>query len=495
MTSRRARDLIPLAAVAIAAALLLPASAGAARPLRTAVVDAGPFTVPSFMPAAFADVRATGATAIRFYSIWRQVAPATKPAGFDAANPADPAYDWSIWDQQVRQAKANGLEPILSIEGAPDWAEGPGDGLAGTVRPDPAEFARFARAAARRYSGSFQGLPRVRYWQVWNEPNYFRHLGPQYDTPLSKPVRPSSRLLSPDIYRALVNSFADAVHRVHADNLVIAGGLAPFGNEHAGTHVARTLPFMRRLLCMTSRNRPQPGCRRRIKFDVWTHHPYTAGGPTHHNIAREDVSLGDLPKMGRLLRAAVRAKHVVSRRHVDWWATEFSWDTNPPDKNAVPMRLHERWVAHALYQMWRNGISLVTWFQIRDSKTSIPGEFVFQSGLYFGCAGGPECWRPKPSLTAFRFPFVAFTSKKGVLVWGRTPFGRRGRVAIERRGSHWRSVATLRSDRFGIFTKTLRTSRRGFMRARLLPASGRPAELSVPFSLRRVPDRAVNTFG
>jgi hypothetical protein len=334
------------------------------------------------------------------------------------------------------------------------------------VRPSPSEFALFARAAARRCSGSFGGLPRVRYWQAWNEPNYFRHLGPQYDTPLSQPVRPSSRLLSPDVYRPMVNAFADAVHRVHADNLVVAGGLAPFGNENAGTHVARTLPFMRRLPCMTGRNRPQPGCRKRIKFDVWTHHPYTAGGPTHHNLSPEDVSMGDLPKMGRLLRAAVKAGHVVAVESRIW----------NPVTSEMPFR-------HIRCGGWRR------------RSASTPGEHVFQSGMYFGCAGGPECWRPKPSLTAFRFPFVAFTSGKGVLVWGRTPFGRRGRVVIERRGATWRRVATLRSDRFGIFTRTLRTSRRGFMRARLLPASGRPAELSVPFSLKRVPDRAVNPFG
>ena len=494
MTSRR----VALALTAIATALILPASAAAARPLRTAVVDAGPFNAPDFMPPIFTDVRATGATAIRFYSIWRRVAPATRPANFDPANPADPAYNWSLWDAQVRNAKAHGLEPILSIEGAPDWAVEPGEGFAGTRRPSPTEFGLFLRAAARRYSGSFQGLPRVRYWQAWNEPNYFRHLAPQYDTPLSEPVQPSSRLLSPDIYRPLVNAFADAVHGVHADNVVIAGGLTPFGNENAGTHVARTLPFMRRLLCMTSRNRPQPGCRARIKFDVWSHHPYTMGGPTHHNASPQDVSLGDLPKMGRLLKAAERAGHIVSRRRVGWWVTEISWDTDPPDPNAVPMKLHERWVAEALYRMWLNGISLVTWFQIRDTRAVISGEHVFQSGLYFGCAPGeiePECWRPKPSLTAFRFPFVAFTGRHGVRIWGRTPFGRRGRVVIERRGTRWQRVVTLKSDANGIFTRTLRTSRRGFMRARLLAARGRPAESSVAFSLKRVPDRTVNPFG
>ena len=481
-----------LVAAALLAALPVASSDAASHPLRTAVVDGGPFNQPARMPAAFDGVRAAGATAIRVYAIWRRTAPGARPA--DPANPADPAYDWSILDQQVQLAKTRHLEPILSIEGAPDYAEGAGEGLAGTMRPSPREFGLFARAAARRYSGSFGGLPRVRYWQAWNEPNYFRHLGPQYDTPLSDPVRRSSRLLSPDIYRALVNSFADAVHGVNPGNLVIGGGLAPFGNEHANTHVARTLPFMRALLCMTSQNRPKPGCRQRIKLDVWSHHPYTAGGPTHHALSREDVSLGDLPRMRRLLRAAVRARHIVSRRRVDFWATEFSWDTNPPDPNAVPMLLHRRWVAEALYRMWRNDISLVAWFGIRDGISSVPGEHLFECGLYFACPDGSLC-AAKPSLTAFRFPFVAFTSGDRVLAWGRTPYGRRGRVVIEHRGGAWRKVATLRSDRYGMFTSRLRAPRRGFMRARLLSASGQSGELSAPFSLKRVPDQPFNPFG
>ena len=185
----------------------------------------------------------------------------------------------------------------------------------------------------------------------------------------------------------------------------------------------------------------------------------------------------------------------MSRRQIQWWATEFSWDTNPPDPNALPMWLHKRWVAEALYRMWRNGISLVTWFGIRDSSSARPGEGVFQCGLYFGCQGGPDCWRPKPSLTAFRFPFVAFKGRDGVRIWGRTPWGRRGRVVIERRDGGWQRVATLRSDRYGIFTRVLRAPRRGYLRARLLPQSGQPGELSVPFSLKDVPDRSVDPFG
>ena len=72
---------------------------------------------------------------------------------------------------------------------------------------------------------------------------------------------------------------------------------------------------------------------------------------------------------------------------------------------------------------------------------------------------------------------------------------RRGRVAIEQRGSSWHRVATLRANRYGIFTDVLKTSKHGFMRARLLAPSAQVGERSVPFSLRRVPDRSVNPFG
>jgi hypothetical protein len=68
-------------------------------------------------------------------------------------------------------------------------------------------------------------------------------------------------------------------------------------------------------------------------------------------------------------------------------------------------------------------------------------------------------------------------------------------VAIEQRGSSWHRVATLRANRFGIFTDVLKTSKHGFMRARLLAPSAQVGERSVPFSLRRVPDRSVNPFG
>ncbi len=458
------------------------------------------------METAFARIRGTGASAVRVYVSWSHTAPSSKPADFDAANPADPAYHWGYLDQLVVAAHRNNLEPIVSINDAPEWAEGPDSPhpapVPGTQRPNAREFGRFAKAAALRYSGRFGDLPRVRYWQAWNEPNLSRFLWPQYDTPNEEPVEPTDRLLSPDVYRRLVNAFAKAVHRVNHDNLVVAGGLGPFGNERAYLHIARPLSFMRRLLCMNERDRPKPGCKQRIRFDVWSAHPYTSGGPTHSAISPLDVSLGDLDEMRRVLNRAIRADQIISKRRPRFWVTEFSWDTRPPDPEGVPMKLHRRWVADALYRMWKNGISLVTWFLIQDLAPDSFGPFSHESGFYLHCDGGITCAKPKPSLQAFRFPFVAFRSRANVRVWGRTPFGLPGQVAIEqRRSGRWRRVAVLRADRHGIFRNRLRARRRGVMRARLLgdrkPTSSgvRRREASVPFSLKRVPDRHFDPFG
>ena len=73
--------------------------------------------------------------------------------------------------------------------------------------------------------------------------------------------------------------------------------------------------------------------------------------------------------------------------------------------------------------MWRAGVGLVTWFQLRDDPLS---RTPYQSGLWFRGGDALASDRPKRSLTAFRFPFVAFRSRNGVSIWGRAPGGARG---------------------------------------------------------------------
>ena len=436
-----------LIVVGLAAIASVPRSGHAlANPrLDTAVFPASEVDGPE-APLAFSRIRAAGATAVRLALMWARVAPPIRPLGFQPENPADPAYRWESFDEQVRLAKAHGLDPLVTVAVAPLWAQ-QGRGLPqGNVKVDPDELARFAKAAAMRYSGSFGGLPRVRHWIVWNEPNLNHYM---------EPVTVGSRIVAADRYRRMVNEFALAVHGVDRDNVVIAGALSPFAINAPAHKSVSPLAFMRAFLCMSRGARPKPTCRYRARFDVWAHHPYTAGGPTHHAFAKDDVSLGDLPEMRRLLLAATRARKVISRAPVRFWVTEFSWDTRPPDPHplATPLRLHGRWVAEALYWAWRSGVDLFTWYFLRDSPyPSTAG----QAGLWF--YGGQTLTRdvPKPALTAFRVPFVAFRERRGVLVWGRTPRGRAASVIIEERVPvGWRQLARLRTDRHGIFTRKL----------------------------------------
>ena len=108
----------------------------------------------------------------------------------------------------MRGAAAVGLAPILTVEGAPEWAQACSLGP-GSCRPRPKDVADFVTAAARRYGGSYKGLPRVRYWQIWNEPNLRAYLTPVADA--------KGNLLSPGIYRG------DGERRVRRDSCSEAG--------------------------------------------------------------------------------------------------------------------------------------------------------------------------------------------------------------------------------------------------------------------------------
>ena len=458
--------------------LLAAQSAGAGHGLRTGFLDPGNFSGQTSQRS-FARARDAGASIVRIPLVWSVVA-STKP--LDGADPADPAYRWDTLDEEVIQAREHGLDPLVFISGAPQWARGPAVGLPGTW-PSPSAFGDVARAAALRYSGTYADssdtpdtsvLPRVRFWQAWNEPNAGRELTPQ---------RRNGRPITPAHYRSLVNAFADAVHGVRRSNLVVAGGLAPFGHDSQDIQVVAPLAFMSQLLCVSEKPPYRRTCSNRTRFDIWAHNPYTNGGPNRQAHSPADVSIGDLPEMHALLTAARKLKTIESPQPPAFWVTEISWDTNPPDPLGVPMALQTRWVAEGLYRMWQSGVSAVIWFRLQDDPLR---ESPYQSGFY--TVGGAA----KPSLRAFRFPFVAFGKNGAVKVWGRTPTSAAGSVIIEgKSGSRWLKLASVRADSSGIFSHNVSFADGTVLRARLAGST----TVSVPFSLIAPPDRAATSFG
>jgi len=465
------------AILGLALALMVVSNATAAGPLNTGFLDPAAFGGPN---ADVSVVRAqkAGATMTRTVLFWSATASAA-PA--DPENPNDPGYNWASVDRQVVAAVHGGLEPIIDIAGSPKWARGPAVGLPGTW-PSPTMLAQFAHAAALRYSGTFTPsgqtvpLPRVRYWEAWNEPNAGSDLSPQ---------RVNGRVVSPAHYREMVNAFAGAVHAVASGNFVVAGTLGPFEHDSKAIQVVAPMRFMADLLCVSMQVPHRKTCSTRTQFDIWSHNPYTNGGPTWKAKIPGNASIGDLPRMHALLMAAKRQGTIVSAGQPKFWVTEFSWDTNPPDPKGVPMKLHARWVSEALYRMWQAGVSTVIWFRLQDDPLRLSP---YQSG-FFTTNG-----QAKYSLEAFRFPFVAFSSKGRVSIWGRTPLGKPGAVIVERKtGSGWAQAIRLQADRYGVFSSQLPAPPQGTTAFRARLAS--PAELSIPFSLTVPPARAIYPFG
>jgi Cellulase (glycosyl hydrolase family 5) len=449
-------------------------------PLRTSLLDPYSFTG-SQQAEAFEMAHAAGASYLRLVVDWAAIAPTTHPGDFVATDPNSPYYGWSWLDGSVAAIEANGLTPILDITSTPGWALARKTSGQTAGAPSAAALADFAKAVALRYDGH-HGHPPVHVFQVWNEPNLSFDLSP---------------VGAARVYRGMVNAFAKAVHGVNRSNLVVAGALDPF--EHlAKTFVTQApLAFMRSFLCISMGNpkakraalrKPHATCKTKVTFDVWAHHPYTFGGPFGHAKRKDDVSLGDLPKMRNVLRAAAKLHRIVSRRSVQFWVTEIGWDTNPPRKHGVPLNLEARWTAESMYQMWRSGVSVVTWFLLQDQASPSP----YQSGLFFHSKSLKQA-RAKPMRTAFRFPFVAYLGKGTVRIWGRTATSRSALVTIqERHGTHgrWRAVARIRANRSGIYLATLRlnAAQTDWLRA-TAAGSGKSLafSLTVPKNLRYGP--------
>jgi hypothetical protein len=461
-----------LAAACVAGATLslAPAPASGAQGLEIGFHD-GAFTSSDSSERTLWLDRAVDARAgiVRIWVFWPRVA-STKPA--TPRNPADPAYDFSELDQGVRDAVSRGLEPMFTTYFAPAWAEGKNrakNAPPGTWKPNTDALEDFAAALAARYSGTFPGLPRVRYYQDWNEANLSTYLTPQWES--GKPV-------GAEHYRRMNNAFYAGIKSVHKSNQVIGSGLAPYG-EPAGGSRTRPLQFWRKVFCLGDRKRLQPrkcvARDRRAHIDIMAHHPInTSGPPSQSALHPDDASSADVGKVTRVLRRAESTGRVLPAGKRELWATEFWWESDPPDrKQGVPLDKHARYIAESMYLAWEGGASAVIALQIRDSD-------VTQANILERNASGAYFFdgRPKPAFRVYRFPFVADRQRnRKTILWGKAP--RTGNVTIERKkGSRWKEIERLRAGKTRIFSGATRMQGGAVLRAKT------QGQVSLPWRLR-----------
>ncbi len=441
--------------IALVACLFLAGSAAAA-PFRTGFFDDVFLDQDSSLRTDWFD-RATseGATVVRLGPTWSAIAPAKRPKGWKPSDPASPGYDWTGLDAGVRDASARGLEILVTLQGAPRWAQGAGKPKklqTSGWRPNPSQFAAFATAAAKRYSGSYpdplspgSSLPRVSHWQIWNEPNLSTYVAPQW-------VRSHGhwKAEAPELYRALVNAGYKAITAVHRDNFIVGAGTAPYGDLVPGGNRIQPVAFLRDVFTKPT------------YLDAISHHPYGVGAPLQHALNKDDAAVPDVSKLARVLKTAERRHKVLPRGRKEVWVTEISWDSSPPDPFGVPETQHAHWTEQGLYVLWRQHVNTITWFQIRD-QAPVPSYAVTnQSGVFF------RDGKAKLAAVAYRFPFVT-TGSKGhgrVGIWGRAPVA--GPLVVElKTGSAWRTLSTRSVGAGAVFTGSVTAAKHAQIRARI----------------------------
>ncbi len=406
--------------------------------------------------------REAGATWWRAELRWSRIAPTQPPTTADARNPAWAGYDWRLTDRVVRNAAASGLQVLPYVRLAPAWAEGAKRPAvsrlvpAGTWRPSPSALDAFATALAKRYSGRFPdpltpgaNLPRIRWFQAWNEPNLYTDLTPQW-----KRSRGEWVPASPDHYRRLANAFYSGVKRGQSGAKVLSAGTGPFGDLNDGDPRMPPVRFWRELLCVRDGKVPRATkCRKSVRFDAVAHQPYPIGPPRRTARNKDDAVVPDVRKITRLLPAATRAGTLRPKTKKPLWITEYAWESTP-DPDGVSLNEQAQYLQASLYVLWQQGARVITWWQLRDEAPTPAFNATFQSGIFLRGAT-PAQDEPKPAYTAFRFPFTAYRTNGVARLWGKTP-GNRSVTIEARQGGRWVTAARLRAGSNRIFTGRLR---------------------------------------
>ena len=452
--------------LAIAAAVIIVAvSSGSSSPpvavLPPSVHRSGPETI--FTPGAALRVDTTntlntldklGVTRVRVFLTWNEIAPdptaKTKPAGFDATDPASyPATSWAGYDGIIKAVEAHhlGLDVVLGPP-PPRWASAKGADKPATQtqwKPNAHDFQEFAQAVGTRYSGHYKPagasapLPRVAFWSIWNEPNLGFQLAPQA-------VDHNNVEESALLYRKLADAAWNGLTASgHGKDLTLIGETGPAGATFKGAPgkfgAMAPLRFLRALYCVDSDYKPFTGSAATargcpataaqsahfaaahpvlFKASAFADHPYPQGLPPNQATPNEP-DYAELASIGDLTSALDRMQRVYgSHKRFQIYDTEFGYQTAPPDTQGgtVNPTVAAGYLNWSEYLHWRNPrIASYDQYLLDDPAPVVGHPYTaFATGLltYQGT--------PKPALAAFTMPLYLPATRTAsghpLEVWG-----------------------------------------------------------------------------
>jgi len=213
---------------------------------------------------------------------------------------------WAKYDQIVSLAEQYGLTILTRLSSPPAWSRAVGNENGTFAPPDHySDFADYAAAVAERYRG------RLRYYQVWNEPNNYPEWGNQ-------PVDPEGYT------RLLCETYA-RIKAIDPDAVIVSGVLAPTNDLGAdngtGGNSLNDFIYLQRMY-----NAGAKQC-----FDVLTVQGYGLwSGPTDHRLQPLVVNFG----RNQFIRDLMVAN---GDEHKAIWIAEMNWNAVPEESGIAPM--------------------------------------------------------------------------------------------------------------------------------------------------------------
>jgi hypothetical protein len=476
-----------------------------------------------------------GVETVRVNLEWASLAPAATshraPAGFragesEAADPASyPSAAWAPYDRLVDLAPLYGIKVQFNITGpGPLWAMGaksPTTRASTHWEPNAADFEDFVFAVGSRYSGSYEGLPAVTSWSIWNEPNQPGWLAPQWLKVGRRTVAESPRYYR-ELFDAGYAALAASGHSPRTDTILV-GETAPEGDDTGGFYTAMTpILFLRAVYCVNAKGTPlrgsaaqSVGCPTAGKrsafvransglFDAtgFAHHPYDFfKSPTYSWKDPNYAPLSDIGRLERFLNTTFSTYGV--HRKLPLYFTEYGYETNPPDPHQVISPAEQAvYLNEADFMSYANPrVVTVSEFLLYDSApnpdySSRQYDYwdTFQTGLLY--LNGT----PKPSFDAYRMPIwlpqTHATPGTSVRVWGQVrpaDASPSQAVKVQWKPGHggWRTLRTAHTRaRTGYFTTHVKLPGSGYVRSLWTGTVGASASddtASGTFTSRSVP--------
>ncbi len=211
-----------------------------------------------------------------------------------------PRSAWEKYDTIVDLAEQYGLEIIARLDNPPAWARADGDTRGKLAPPDGLDdFGDFVETVVSRYKG------RIRYYQIWNEPNIYPEWGEQ-------PV-------DPEAYVALLKVAYTRAKAADPDCVILSAGLAQT-TEPGGRNMS-DLVFLQRMYDAGAAD--YFDIMSVMAYGLWTGPMDRRASPDRTNFARPQL----IREM--MVRNGDADKPI--------WATEVGWNAVPEDFPKPPI--------------------------------------------------------------------------------------------------------------------------------------------------------------